>query len=65
MLQRSHGRLQLQAVVKRLKCSRCKQPPARVAVVDYVIDDVPPNVSSRDHAVMVIAESALVPACSM
>jgi hypothetical protein len=42
-IQRSHGHLQLQAVVKRLKCSRCKRPPARATVVDHVVDDLIPT----------------------
>lgn len=33
-----YGRLQLRAVLKQLRCSRCKRPPARVEIADHIVD---------------------------
>jgi hypothetical protein len=32
------GRLQLRAALSQLRCSRCKRRPARVTLLDHVVD---------------------------
>jgi hypothetical protein len=40
---RSSDRLQLRAIIGRLRCSRCKRRPARVVIMDHVADGALPT----------------------